>query len=81
MITKEDIRTSLKDSKYADYMSKVYKAMGIIIAKNVDIRWLDLCDTVKDYNKGKDDHFNYELTKEEFDLLKEVITNESIRED
>lgn len=49
------------------------KALEIIKEKNVDIRWIEVCDTVKDYNKGRDEHLNYELTLEEFNLLKEVV--------
>ena len=52
---------------------KEHKALEIIKEKNVDIRWIEVCDTVKDYNKGRDEHLNYELTKEEFNLLKEVL--------
>ena len=52
---------------------KSLKALEIIKEKNVDIRWIEVCDTVKDYNKGKDEHLNYELTLEEFNLLKEVL--------
>lgn len=52
---------------------KFLKALEIIKEKNVDIRWIEVCDTVKDYNKGRDEHLNYELTLEEFILLKEVL--------
>ena len=54
-------------------IEKSLKALEIIKEKNVDIRWIEVCDTVKDYNKGRDEHLNYELTEEEFNLLKEVL--------
>jgi hypothetical protein len=56
-----------------EQVEKSLKALEIINEKNVDIRWIEVCDTVKDYNKGRDEHLNYELTLEEFNLLKEVL--------
>lgn len=48
------------------------KLLKIINEKNVDFRWLKVCDTVKSYNNGIDEYSN-ELTKEEFTTLKEII--------
>ena len=65
----------LEQVPYGEFalIEKSLKALEIIKEKNVDIRWIEVCDTVKDYNKGRDEHLNYELSKEEFNLLKEVL--------
>lgn len=54
-------------------VEKKLKALEIIKEKNVDIRWIEVCYTVKDYNKGRDEHLNYELSQEEFNILIEVL--------
>ena len=47
------------------------KALKIIFSKDVDVAHLSISDTVEEYNDGMDWSYRY-LTKDEFDLLKEV---------
>ena len=65
----------LEQVPYGEFalIEKSLKALEIIKEKNVDVRWIEVCDTVKDYNKGRDEHLNYELTEEEFNLLKGIL--------
>lgn len=56
-----------------EVIEKSLKALEIIKEKNVDIRRIEVCYTVKDYNKGRDEHLNYELTEEEYETIKEVL--------
>ena len=53
------------------------KVLKIIRNKFVDMTLLLICKTVEDYNeKTMWKYFVQKLTKEEFDLLKEVFDNE-----
>lgn len=49
---------------------KKLKALEIIKDKNVDVAWLCGCEKLEDYNKL---YQVPNLTKEEYDLLKEVL--------
>ena len=47
------------------------KALKIIFSKDVDVAHLSIADTVDEYNSEMDWSYRY-LTKDEFNLLKEV---------
>lgn len=47
------------------------KALKIIFSKDVDVAHLSISDTVEEYNSELDWSYRY-LTKDEFNLLKEV---------
>ena len=52
-------------------MADKNKALKIIFSKDVDTAHLSIADTVDEYNGKMDWSYRY-LTKDEFDLLKEV---------
>jgi len=54
-----------------------YKALKILFEKNVGIDFLKSADTFEEYNKliKTNGVFNIELTKEEFDIVKEKVNN------
>ena len=56
-------------NEYANIIKKELKALEIIKEKRVNVRFLISCKTLKEYNDVISDH----LTKEEYDLLKEVL--------
>lgn len=80
---KEIIKAALKDyekktklaKEYADVdnVAKRLKALEIIKEKQVNVQWIMVCDTYKDYYKRFNEFFIEYLTQEEFDLLKEVL--------
>ena len=47
------------------------KALKILFSKDVDVAHLSIADMVDEYNSEMDWSYRY-LTKDEFDLLKEV---------
>ena len=51
-------------------MSKELKALEIIKEKRVDVWLLFECDSLNEYNHNTS---SYDLTKKEYDLLKEVL--------
>lgn len=52
-------------------MTELDKVLKIIFSKDVDVAHLSISDTVEEYNSEMDWSYRY-LTKDEFDLLKEV---------
>ena len=52
-------------------MAEQDNALKIIFSKDVDVAQLSISDTVEEYNSEMDWSYRY-LTKDEFDLLKEV---------
>ena len=62
--------------KDLDRLEKLEKAFDIIIAKNVDIKTIKTCCgpfAYAAYNSYIDKSKNVELTKEEYDLIKELL--------
>lgn len=82
----ELILKAIQDTKQAlTTKSKKEQALEIIVKKNVDIYSIKVCINAEHYNvviksKNFNNKYSYEiwynLTQEEFDLLKEVIKNE-----
>ena len=74
-----NLNTILVNERYGRYIfnvdiniiEKELKSLEIIKEKKVEVLWL-INKSLEDYNKN---HF-YELTQEEYDLLKEVLENE-----
>ena len=63
-------------SKDLDRLEKLKKAFDIIVAKNVDIKTIKTCCgpyAYAAYNSYIDKTKNVELTKEEYDLIKELL--------
>ena len=64
-------------AEYIQLVQKAVKALKVIKEKKVDVRFLLQCKSLKEYNyiyKGTSES-NLQLTKEEYDLLKEVLKN------
>ena len=61
-----------RKEKYA-LIEKELKALEIIKMKNVDIPMVKNCNSVNDYNEWHSQYKEMHLTKEEYDLLKEIL--------
>ena len=62
-------------SPLAVWLDKRIRAIDIVFKKYVDVWYLRVCYTVEQYNlhiRSMDNSDVFELTKEEFDLLKEM---------
>ena len=75
-IVRGEVRDKLKkiywrELDQLDQIEKELKAFEIIKEKEVNVAWLTYVDNLEDYNKGK--FIGSYLTKDEFDLLKEVL--------
>ena len=75
---KQDIKKQKFDivEKDLDRLEKLEKVIDIIITKNVDIKTIKTCCgpfTYAAYNSYIDRTKNSELTKEEYDLIKELL--------
>lgn len=68
-----------REEKDLDIIKKELQALEIIKKKRVDADLLLMTDNVEDYNKYCSKYINAEtqLAKEEFNLVKEVLINES----
>ena len=63
------------NSPLAVWLEKRIRAVDIVFKKYVDVWYLRVCYTVDQYNRhirSMDNSDVFELTKEEFDLLKEM---------
>lgn len=56
-----------------DKLEKLEKAFKIFIEKDVEVNWL-MTDSLEMYNAGLDK--KYQLTQEQYSLLKEVLGND-----
>ena len=75
---KQDIKKQKFDiiEKDLDRLEKLEKVIDIIITKNVDIKTIKTCCgpfACAAYNSYIDRSKNVELTKEEYDLIKELL--------
>ena len=75
---KQDIKKQKFDivEKDLERLEKLEKAFDIIITKNVDIKTIKTCCgpyAYAAYNSYIDKTKNIELTKEEYDLIKELL--------
>ena len=52
-------------------IQKELKALEIIKKKNVEVKWLKIAATLEGYNMDKDN--SDKLTREEYDLINEVL--------
>lgn len=69
-----------KDKEHYEFIKKYLDALEIIINKNVRIRLLQFFDELQTYNcVVMYDYVPDMLSQEEFDLLKEVLCNESLQ--
>ena len=71
----EEIKQEDFLSPVADWIDKRIKAVDIIFKKIVVVWYLRVCDTLEQYNRhirNMDYSDVYELTKEEYDLLKQM---------
>lgn len=77
----EPLKENQRDSRqcfmyYCKNIEKELKALEIIKKKNVDIELLNGCDNVYKYNVYFPFLIIYQLTQEEFELLKEVLSDD-----
>ena len=78
-----DYDVMISQSAY-DYLLKKEKALEIIVNKRVNVAYLNWCIKTFDYQEDlalkqynlSPIKYEWKLTQEEYDLLKEVMTNE-----
>lgn len=59
-------------AEYIKWLEKIREGFRLIVVKNIDIHWVQSCQTVELYNEEKNPWEDY-LNQQEFDFIKECI--------